>query len=110
MAGGESIQTGRPQRRFAHVAWRVFANGQQREFLSFLREIDKAVPTELDVHCIVDNHVSHVRPKVKAWLAARPRWHMLFIPTYSSWLNQVERFFALVTGKAIGCLQRTHET
>ncbi len=74
---------------------------RHQEFLSFLREIDKAVPTKLDVHCIVDNDGSHKHPKVKAWLAARPRWHMHFIPTYSSWLNQVERFFALITGKAI---------
>ena len=74
---------------------------RHQEFLSFLREIDKAVPTELDVHCIVDNYATHSHPKIKAWLAARPRWHMHFIPTYSSWLNQVERFFALITDKAI---------
>jgi putative transposase len=74
---------------------------RHQEFLSFLREIDKAVPAELDVHCIVDNYGSHKHPKVKAWLAAKPRWHMHFIPTYSSWLNQVERFFALITDKAI---------
>lgn len=74
---------------------------RHQEFLSFLREIDKAVPAELDVHCIVDNYGSHKHPKVKAWLAAHPRWHMHFIPTYSSWLNQVERFFALITDKAI---------
>jgi len=61
------------------------------EFLSFLREIDKALPIELDVHCIVDNYATHNHPKVKAWLAGRPRWHMHFVPTYSSWLNQVER-------------------
>ena len=74
---------------------------RHQEFLSFLREIDKAVPIELDVHCIVDNYATHSHPKVKAWLASRPRWHMHFIPTYSSWLNQVERFFALITDKAI---------
>jgi putative transposase len=74
---------------------------RHQEFLSFLREIDKAVPADLDVHCFVDNYSAHKHPKVKAWLAARPRWNMHFIPTYSSWLNQVERFFALVTGKAI---------
>ena len=74
---------------------------RHQEFLSFLREIDKAVPVELDVHCIVDNYATHSHPKVKAWLASRPRWHMHFIPTYSSWLNQVERFFALITDKAI---------
>ncbi|MRD49086.1 IS630 family transposase [Caenimonas koreensis DSM 17982] len=74
---------------------------RHQEFLSFLREIDKAVPPELDIHCIVDNYATHNHPKVKAWLTARPRWHMHFIPTYSSWLNQVERFFALITDKAI---------
>jgi putative transposase len=74
---------------------------RHQEFLSFLREIDKAVPTDLDIHCIVDNYATHNHPKIKAWLALRPRWHMHFIPTYSSWLNQVERFFALITDKAI---------
>jgi putative transposase len=74
---------------------------RHQEFLAFLRSIDKAVPAELDVHCIVDNYASHKHPKVKAWLADRPRWHMHFIPTYSSWLNQVERFFAIITDKAI---------
>ena len=74
---------------------------RHQEFLSFLREIDKAVPAELDIHCIVDNYATHSHPKVKAWLAEKPRWHMHFTPTYSSWLNQVERFFALITDKAI---------
>jgi putative transposase len=77
------------------------ARHRHQEFLAFLREIDKAVPADLDVHCIVDNYATHKHPKVKAWLAARPRWHMHFIPTYSSWLNQVERFFGLITDKAI---------
>lgn len=74
---------------------------RHQEFLAFLRSIDKAVPAELDVHCIVDNYASHKHPKVKAWLANRPRWHMHFVPTYSSWLNQVERFFGIITDKAI---------
>jgi putative transposase len=74
---------------------------RHQEFLAFLRSIDKAVPAELDVHCIVDNYSAHKHPKVKSWLAARPRWQLHFIPTYSSWLNQVERFFALITDKAI---------
>ncbi|MGY3639522.1 IS630 family transposase, partial [Bradyrhizobium sp. Lot33] len=74
---------------------------RHQEFLSFLREIDKAVPMGLDIHCIIDNYATHNHPKIRAWLAIRPRWHMHFIPTYSSWLNQVERFFALITEKAI---------
>jgi len=74
---------------------------RHQEFLAFLRTIDKSVPAELDIHCIVDNYATHSHPKVRAWLAARPRWNMHFIPTYSSWLNQVERFFGLITDKAI---------
>jgi putative transposase len=74
---------------------------RHQEFLSFLKEIDESVPPQLDVHCIVDNYATHSHPKVKAWIAARPRWHMHFTPTYSSWINQVERFFALITDKAI---------
>jgi len=74
---------------------------RHQEFLSFLRAIDKSVPAELDIHCIVDNYRTHKHAKVKAWLAKRARWNMHFIPTYSSWLNQVERFFSLITGKAI---------
>ncbi|WP_436306673.1 IS630 family transposase [Variovorax sp. LjRoot290] len=74
---------------------------RHQEFLAFLRSIDKAVPAELDVHCIVDNYASHKHPKVRAWLAERPRWHMHFVPTYSSWLNQVERFFSVITTRAI---------
>ncbi|GKT20142.1 IS630 family transposase [Acidovorax sp. SUPP2522] len=74
---------------------------RHQEFLAFLRAIDKAVPDELDVHCIADNYASHKHPKVRAWLAERPRWHMHFVPTYSSWLNQVERFFSIITTRAI---------
>uniref|UniRef100_D8P6G0 Transposase n=1 Tax=Ralstonia solanacearum CFBP2957 TaxID=859656 RepID=D8P6G0_RALSL len=47
------------------------------------------------------NYASHKHPKVRAWLAQRPRWHMHFVPTYSSWLNQVERFFSIITTRAI---------
>ena len=74
---------------------------RHQEFVAFLRTIDQSVPAQLDIHCIVDNYATHSHPKVRAWLAARPRWHMHFIPTYSSWLNQVERFFGLITDKAI---------
>lgn len=74
---------------------------RHQEFLAFLRSIDAAVPAVLDIHVIVDNYSTHKHAKVKTWLAARPRWHVHFIPTYSSWLNLVERFFALITDKAI---------
>ena len=59
------------------------------------------MPTELDLHLIVDNYATHKHPKVKAWLAQRPRFHIHFTPTYASWLNQVERWFALITERAI---------
>ena len=74
---------------------------RHQEFLSFLRAIDKAVPLDLDIHVILDNYATHKHARVKSWLARRPRWHTHFIPTYSSWLNQVERFFAMITDKAI---------
>jgi putative transposase len=74
---------------------------RHQEFLGFLRTIEANVPQDLDIHLIVDNYSTHKHAKVKAWLAARPRWHIHFTPTYSSWLNQVERFFGLITDKAI---------
>lgn len=74
---------------------------RHQEFLSFLRTIETNVPKNLDIHLIVDNYSTHKHAKVKSWLAARPRWHIHFTPTYSSWLNQVERFFGLITDKAI---------
>jgi len=74
---------------------------RHQEFMSFLRLIDKHVPDELEVHIIVDNYASHKHPNVKGWLARHRRFHMHFTPTYSSWLNQVERWFALITERAI---------
>ena len=74
---------------------------RHQEFLSFLRHIDRNVPEDLDVHLIVDNYSTHKSPKVKQWLVRRPRYHIHFTPTYASWLNQVERWFALITQQAI---------
>jgi len=74
---------------------------RHQEFLSFLRRLDAAIPDELDVHLIVDNYATHKHPKVRTWLAQRPRYHIHYTPTYSSWLNQVERWFALITQPAI---------
>ncbi len=84
---------------------------RHQEFLAFLRRIEAAVPPKLDIHLIVDNYSTHKHATVKAWLAKRPRWHFHFIPTYSSWLNQVERFFAVITDKAIrrGSFRSVHE-
>jgi len=74
---------------------------RHQEFLSFLRRIDKEVPTELDVHLIVDNYCTHKHAKVRSWLAQRPRFHVHYTPTYASWLNQVERWFGIITQRAI---------
>ncbi|MCP1835501.1 transposase [Bradyrhizobium sp. USDA 4532] len=74
---------------------------RHQEFLAFLRYIEGNVPDQLDIHLAVDNYATHKHPKVRAWLARRPRWYIHFTPTYASWLNQVERFFALITQRAI---------
>lgn len=71
------------------------------EFKKFLTKLDKEVPADLDVHLICDNYGTHKSPAVKKWLEAHPRFHMHFTPTYSSWLNQVERWFGLLTDKQI---------
>ena len=71
------------------------------EFRSFLNTINRSVPADLDVHVIVDNYATHSAPEIKRWLAAHPRFHFHFTPTYSSWLNQVERWFALLTERAL---------
>jgi putative transposase len=74
---------------------------RHQEFLTFLRHIDKNVPEELELHLVLDNYASHKHPKVKTWLLNHPRYHLHFTPTYSSWLNQVERWFGLITQRAI---------
>jgi transposase len=74
---------------------------RHQEFLSFIERIDQAVPAALDVHLIVDNYSTHKHAKVRLWLAARPPFHVHYTPTYSSWLNQVERWFGLITQQAI---------
>jgi transposase len=74
---------------------------RHQEYLDFLREIDKNVPSKLDVHVVVDNYATHKHPRVKRWLAARPRFHVHFTPRYASWLNQVEIWFNRITQQAI---------
>lgn len=67
------------------------------EFKKFLARIDSEIPAHLDVHLVCDNYGTHKSPAIKTWLAAHPRFHMHHTPTYSSWLNQVERWFAYLT-------------
>jgi transposase len=71
------------------------------EFRKFLRQIDRDVSAELDIHMILDNYGTHNHPKVKAWLEKHPRFHLHFTPTSSSWLNLVERWFGEITRKRI---------
>ena len=74
---------------------------RHQEFLAFLRHIDANVPTGMDIHLVVDNYATHKHTKVKNWLAARPHYHVHYTSTYSSWLNQVEIWFNIITQKAI---------
>jgi len=71
------------------------------EFRKFLDRIDASVPAKLDVHIILDNYGTHKTPLIHAWLAKRPRFYVHFTPTYGSWLNLVERWFAELTTKQI---------
>jgi transposase len=71
------------------------------EFRKFLDCVDQAVPPALDIHLIVDNYATHKTALIKNWLARRPRYHVHFTPTGGSWINQVERWFGLLTQRAI---------
>ena len=71
------------------------------EFLQFLKAIDAALPSDLDIHLIMDNYGTHKTDKVRAWFTARPRYHVHFTPTSASWLNLVERFFGQISEKWI---------
>ena len=88
VANGQVITRVRPQHR-------------HQEFLEFLRQIDRETPDGLDLHLILDNYTTHKHAKVHSWLARHPRFHVHFTPTYSSWINQVERWFALISERAI---------
>jgi transposase len=74
---------------------------RHQEFIRFLKRIDGETPAELDLHLIVDNYGTHKHPRVKAWLSRHPRFHLHFIPTSSSWLNLVERWFRDITEKRL---------
>jgi transposase len=97
------------------VTGKVIGSLQRRhrsiEFVKFLDQIDAAVPHHLDVHLILDNYATHKTPRVHRWLAKRPRYHLHFTPTSSSWLNLVERWFAALTEKQLrrGVFRSTRE-
>ena len=74
---------------------------RHQEFIRFLNTIDTETPSALDLHMIVDNYATHKHPRVKSWLTRHPRFHLHFIPTSSSWVNMVERWFRDLTDKRI---------
>jgi len=84
-----------------NIIGRVQARHTQRQFRQFLRDINAATSADLDLHLVLDNYATHKTPAVRRWLARHPRFHLHFIPTHSSWLNQIERWFAKITNQAI---------
>jgi len=74
---------------------------RHQEFIRFLKHIDTETPQALNLHLIVDNYGTHKHPRVQSWLRRHPRFHMHFIPTSSSWLNMVERWFREITDKRL---------
>ena len=84
---------------------RVIGNLHRRhrsqEFLKFLKAIDRETPDDLDLHLILDNYSTHKVPAVRRWLVRHPRFHIHFTPTYSSWINLVERWFSALTEKKL---------
>jgi len=83
------------------VIGKCYRKHRTKEFLRFLRHIENEVPEDLDVHLVMDNYCTHKAESVTRWLARRPRFHVHYTPTYSSWINQVERWFALLTNRAL---------
>ncbi|MGG5821707.1 IS630 family transposase [Falsiroseomonas sp. HW251] len=83
------------------VIGKCYPRHRAAEFRRFLDEIEAAVPKGLDVHLVMDNYATHKTKLIRDWLAKRPRWHVHLTPTSSSWINQVERFFATLTDKQI---------
>lgn len=83
------------------VIGKCYKRHRATEFLDFLKQIDRHMPEGPDVHIVMDNYAIHKTPKIKAWLARRPHWHVHFTPTSASWINQVERWFAELTRKQL---------
>ena len=74
---------------------------RHQEFLRFLNQIERSVPKQRVIHLVLDNYGTHKHPMVREWFQTHPRYHLHFTPTSSSWLNQIERWFAEITRKRI---------
>jgi transposase len=83
------------------VCGHCYPRHRHQEFIKFLREIDGEYNNDIELHLVLDNYGTHKHPKVVAWLKRHSRFHVHFIPTSSSWLNQVERWFGKLSGAAI---------
>lgn len=83
------------------VIGKCYKRHRATEFLDFLKRIDAVMPEGPDIHLVINNYATHKTPRIKAWLARRPHWHVHFTPTSASWINQVERWFAELTRKQL---------
>ncbi len=83
------------------IIGQCFPRHRAREFRKFLDRVEANVPNDLDVHIVMDNYATHKTKAIRDWFAKRPRWQVHFTPTSASWINQVERFFALLTEKQL---------
>ena len=83
------------------VIGQCYARHRHQEFLKFLKRLDSEFPVQIKLHVVMDNYGTHKHPKVQSWFQRHPRFVPHFIPTSSSWLNLVERWFGELTGKSI---------
>ena len=100
-AGFIAAVTAETDVRAGRVIGTCMPRHRAQEFRKFLDEVERNVPAGLDVHVVMDNASSHKTKLIRNWFAKRPHWHTHFTPTSSSWINQVERFFALLAEKQI---------
>jgi transposase len=84
-----------------HVIGRCYKRHRTKEFVSFLRTIERTVDKSLDVHLVLDNYATHKAPDVRRFLSKHPRYHFHFVPTHSSWLNMVEGLFGILTERQL---------
>lgn len=83
------------------VIGQCFARHRSQEFRKFLDLVEASVPADLEVHLVLDNYATHKTELIQRWLLKRPRYHLHFTPTHASWLNQIERWFGLLTQRQI---------
>jgi transposase len=87
--------------RAGTVIGKCMRRHRAQEFRKFLDEVERNAPADLDIHVVMDNYGTHRTKLIRNWFAKRPRWHVHFTPTSASWINLVERFFGLLTDRAV---------